>query len=169
MLTGSESERLVFRCVQPSDFKRWMSFYHDPESTRYWDGIAEDPLRACREQFDRIFERIELGHGGMNALVEKKSGNFIGLCGLLVQDVDNRKELEIGYSMLPGFRNRGYATEAAGHCKKYAFEMALAPSLISIIHIHNTPSQKVALHLGMKIDATTTYKDNPVHIFRVYP
>jgi [ribosomal protein S5]-alanine N-acetyltransferase len=169
LLYGAESERLVFRAVSTSDFESWLPFYDDPESTRYWNGIPNDPVIAGREQFAIIFQRIKKGLGGMNALVEKNSGAFIGICGLLVQVVDNRKELEIGYSLLPDSRNKGLATEAALHCKKYAFANQLAPSLISIIQVDNTPSQKVALKLGMKIDTTTSYKNNPVHIYRVYP
>jgi RimJ/RimL family protein N-acetyltransferase len=105
----------------------------------------------------------------MNALIEKSSGKLVGLCGLLVQEVNEREELEIGYSVLPAFRNRGFATEAARHCKEHAFAYQLSPSLISIIQVNNVPYQKVALNLGMCKDGTTIYKNNPVHIYRIYP
>jgi RimJ/RimL family protein N-acetyltransferase len=168
LLTGSVSERLFFRPVGLSDFHSWLPFYSDPASTRYWEGIPSDPVNACRQLFDRIFERLDQGLGGMNALVEKSSGALVGLCGLLVQEVDQREELEIGYSVLPGFRNKGFATEAALQCKKYAFGNKLSPSLISIIQVDNAPSKKVALNLGMKVDAATTYRNNQVYIYRVY-
>lgn len=168
LLTGSVSERLLFRAVEPSDFDFWLPFYSDPESTRYWTGIPSDPVIACKQQFNRIFERLEKGLGGMNALEEKSSGELVGFCGLLLQVVDNRKELEIGYSVLPGFRKKGFATEAALYCKRHAFDKQFSPSLISIVQVDNIPSKMVALNLGMKIDATTTYKNNAVHIFRVY-
>lgn len=103
----------------------------------------------------------------MNALIDKTSNTLIGQCGLLAQTVDDIEELEIGYSILPKYWKKGYASEAAKKCKKYAFENGFAKSLISIIHIDNIPSQKVAANNGMYLDKTTTYKDNPVHIFRV--
>jgi len=62
---------------------------------------------------------------------------------------------------------KGYATEAAKKCKEFAFENNLAESLISIIHVDNIPSQKVALNNGMFLDKTTIYRDNQVHIFRI--
>ena len=168
LLEGEETKRLYFRKLVPSDFNSWLPFYQDPSSTAYWEGIPKDPQTACREQFDRVFERYEDDLGGMNALIEKESGNLVGICGLLVQDVDNQQELEIGYSLLPEYRGKGYATEAAKKCKNFAFSGKLANSLISIIHIDNELSMKVARCNGMVRDKTITYKNNPVHIFRIF-
>ncbi|MGW9687087.1 GNAT family N-acetyltransferase [Flagellimonas sp. 2504JD1-5] len=167
LLENQSTERLLFRKIRPSDFDAWLPFYHDPKSTEFWEGLPSDPVEACKIQFDRIFERYEEGSGGMNALILKKTGQLVGICGLLVQTVDGIEELEIGYSVLPEFWQQGFAFEAAQKCKTFAFENNFAPSLISIIHVDNIPSQKVALKNGMYLDKTTTYKDNPVHIFRV--
>ncbi len=168
LLEGQSSERLLFRKVVPEDFNMWLPFYHNPDSTKYWDGLPIDPVTACQQQFDRIFERYREGSGGMNALILKKNNELVGICGLLVQYVDGIEELEIGYSVLPKHWRKGYAFEAAEKCKTYAFSNQLAASLISIIHIDNLPSRKVALKNGMSLEKTTTYKENPVAIFRVY-
>ncbi|MBT2162213.1 GNAT family N-acetyltransferase [Zobellia barbeyronii] len=167
LLEGEQTERLLFRKVRPSDFEAWLSFHEDKRSSEFWEGLPTDPKIACQEQFDRIFERYENNLGGMNALISKSTGEFIGLCGLLKQTVDQIEELEIGYSILPNYWKQGYASEAAIKCKNCAKEQSLAKSLISIIHIDNLPSQKVALKNGMYLDKTTTYYNNPVHIFRV--
>ncbi|RYC53411.1 GNAT family N-acetyltransferase [Flagellimonas olearia] len=167
LLEGQTTERLLFRCIQPSDFDDWLPFYHEPKSTQFWEGLPLDPIEACQLQFDRIFERYQNDLGGMNALVLKEAGQLVGICGLLVQTVDHLEELEIGYSILPQFWQRGIAIEAAQKCKEFAFEHHYADSLISIIHVNNVPSQKVALKNGMHLQKTTSYKNNPVHIFRV--
>ena len=167
LLEHQETERLLFRKVVPNDFGSWLPFHKNPESTRFWEGLPKDPIEACQQQFDRIFERYEHDLGGMNALILKETGKLAGICGLLVQEVDQKTELEIGYSILPEHWRKGYAFEAAFKCKTYAKEHAFADSLISIIHIANIPSQKVALKNGMFLDTTTQYKENPVHIYRV--
>ncbi len=167
LLEHEESERLLFRKLEPSDFEEWLPFYHDPRSTQYWEGLPSDPKEACKVQFDRVFERYDNDLGGMNALILKASGKLVGICGLLVQVVDDMEELEIGYSILPKFWLQGFAVEAAQKCKQFAFQESYSDSLISIIHVDNVPSQKVALKNGMFLDKTTIYKDNPVHIFRV--
>ena len=49
----------------------------------------------------------------MNALIDKANGKLAGMCGLLIQEVDGIRELEVAYAMLPQYRNKGLATEAA--------------------------------------------------------
>ncbi|CAZ96902.1 GNAT family N-acetyltransferase [Zobellia galactanivorans] len=167
LLEKETTERLLFRKIRPSDFETWLSFHQDKRSSEFWNGLPSDPNVACQQQFDRIFERYEKQLGGMNALISRSTGDFIGLCGLLKQTVDGIDELEIGYSILPKYWQQGYATEAALQCKSHATKHQLAPSLISIIHIDNLPSQKVAINNGMHLEKTTTYHNNPVYIFRV--
>lgn len=167
LLDNQTSDRLLYRKLTNSDFEDWLPFYNDPRSTQYWDGLPKDSVEACKAQFERVFERYQNDLGGMNALILKESGKLIGICGLLVQTVDNVKELEIGYSILPNYWLKGLASEAARKCKAFAFENNFSDSLISIIHVDNIPSQKVAINNGMYLDKTTVYKNNPVHIFRV--
>ncbi len=167
LLDGQSTERLHFRKVIPEDFEQWLPFYHHPDSTKYWEGILKDPKAACRQQFERIFERYEKSLGGMNALILRTTSEFVGMCGLLVQEIDGSEELEIGYSLLPAHWRQGYAIEAAKKCKAFAREKGLANSVISIIQVDNLPSQKVALKNGMSLEKSTFYKNNPVHIYRV--
>lgn len=167
LLEDSRTERLNFRKFKSTDYKLWLPFHLDPGSSQFWEGTPVSPEKACREQFEKIFERYQKGLGGMNALIEREQGLLIGMCGLLIQEIDGQNELEIGYSLLPEFRGMGYATEAGRHCRDHAFDNAWAESLISIIHIANTPSMKVASRLGMILNGTTQYKNNPVRIFRV--
>ena len=161
------SDRLLFRKLVPNDFESWLSFHEDSSTSKYWSGLPQNPEQACREDFERTFFRYRNNLGGKLALIEKNTGIFIGLCGLLVLQIDDKQELEIAYSLLPKFWKQGFATEAAQKCKFYATKHKLAESLISIIHIDNLPSQKVALNNHMKISSKTIYKGNSVYIFRV--
>ena len=167
LLSDEESERLYFRKVQLSDFEFWLPFHEDPASSEFWSEENLSPKAVCQKWFDNTFNRYKNNLGGMNALIDKNTGALIGQCGLLKQSIDNLQELEIGYSVLPAFRNQGYATEAAIKCKSFAFEHKMVQSLVSIIHIENKASQHVAIKNGMLLDKTTTYKNNPVYIFRV--
>ncbi len=167
LLEGQESKRLLFRKIQPADFNDWLAFHQNSKTSQYWDGLAQNPKVACAQDFDRTFFRYENQLGGKMALISKKTKEFIGLSGLLVQEIDGFQELEIAYSLLPKYWKQGYAIEAASQCKLYAIANKLALSAISIIHVANIPSQKVALKNGMKLDTTTDYLGNPVHIYRI--
>ncbi len=166
LLQGQETQRLRFRNLHTTDFDSWLPFHQNQLIARYWTIQSPDPRVACQQWFEKTFYRYENRLGGMNALIEKKSSKLIGQCGLLIQEVDGVQELEIGYSIVPFYWGHGFATEAALKCKSFAFENRLAKSLISIIHIKNVPSIKVANHIGMRLDKSTIYKGNPVNIYR---
>jgi len=168
LLEGQETERLFFRKISESYFKDWVKFFEDPTTSLHWVEERDTPTTACRKWYQKQYWRYENDQGGMNALIEKSSGRLVGHCGLLVQYVDNISELEIGYSLLPEFWNKGYAIEAATRCKEYAFQNRFSDSLISIISLTNQPSQKVALRNGMVAEKETIYHENKVYIFRVF-
>ena len=168
LLHSEETARLSFREIRRTDFAAWQEFFKDPTSFQYWTEQHQSPEIECEKWYSKQFDRYENDLGGMNALIEKASGTLIGHCGLLVQQVDGKPELEIAYSLLRPFRNNGYATEAAMHCRDFAFRNNLAQSLISIISISNTPSATVAARAGLRIDFETIYKGNAVHIFRIH-
>ncbi|MBK7650843.1 MAG: GNAT family N-acetyltransferase [Flammeovirgaceae bacterium] len=158
---------MIFRKIEKSDFNEWLKFFADPTTSIHWTEEKQSPQDACNGWYQKQFWRHENDMGGMNALIEKSSGKLIGHCGLLVQTVDETTELEIGYSLLPEFWGKGYASEAATKCKDFAFKNNLAKSLISIISLTNIPSQNVALKNGMIIEKETAYKGNSIRVFRI--
>ena len=168
MLEGQETDRLEFRFLKESDFNTWLNFFINSSASGFigMQDIAS-PYDQCVEWFNRVINRYEKDLGGMNVLIDKKTGLFIGQCGLLIQEVDNTKELEIGYSIMPEYWNMGYATEAAKKCRDAAFKNNFTDTLISIIHIKNTGSERVALKNGMVKTKQTKFKKMPVNIFRI--
>lgn len=168
LLNGEESARLKFRIVENSDFDAWIEFFRHPDCARFL-GLenAGTPYEQCQEWFRRVGERYKNNLGGMNALIDKNTGNFIGQCGLLVQEVDDRQELEIGYSIIPAYWGKGYATEAAIRCRDFAFQNDFAESIISIIHTENVRSEKVAMKNGMLKERQTIFRDMPVFVYRI--
>lgn len=168
LLEEQTTGRLLFRRLNPADYDAWLPFCADPDAVRFI-GLdpAETPEERCRGWFDRLEARYREDRGGMNALIERTTGDFVGQAGLLIQEVDGLTELEVSYSLLPRFRGRGYASEAARRCRDYAFEQDFAESLISIIHVENAPSAAVARGNGMRKMQRTVFKGFPVDIYRI--
>jgi len=168
VLFGQETERLLFRKLEESDFDTWLQFCEDPDSLKYFAFKQTDSgEEKCRQWFDKIQWRYANNAGGMNVLIDKDSGEFIGQCGLLVQKVDEQEELEIGYSLMPGARGLGYALEAAQKCRDLAFQNNFTDSLISIIHPGNHTSKRVASNNGMQHSKHTLFNQMPVDIYRI--
>lgn len=153
LLTGQETERLKFRLLKPTDFETWLGLFDAPNVAEFLD--LDPQLSAnelCKKWFDKAFHRYENNLGGMNALIDKRNNRLIGQCGLLIQTIDDEERLEIGYSILPTYWNQGFASEAAQKCKNHAFKNTLTNSLVSMVHVDNIGSEKVALKNGMTFE-----------------
>lgn len=168
LLDNQESQRLYFRRVTLDDFDEWKVFFQDAESTQFLGLPEMEPDELCRYWINLSLERSKNGKGGMNALIEKSTGAYIGHCGLLVQEIDGIEELEVGYSIIREYWGRGFATEAAIKCKEFAFQNDFALSLISIIDHENHASKRVAMKNGMKYEKDSVFHDHPVEIYRIH-
>ncbi len=169
ILTGEETARLTFRVLKKEDFETWQHLF-EKENVAVFLGL--DPNKSARELcqlwFNKVFHRYENDLGGMNVLIDKETNAFVGQCGLLVQTVEGEERLEIGYSILPQFWGKGYASEAAKKCKEYAFEHNFSESLISVIHIDNIGSERVAIKNGMSLEKhLASYDGIPVNVFSI--
>lgn len=171
---NQESERLKFREIVEEDIEKWLPFFEDVPSLRFLgmgSGFFKDHTNEerCEKWICRQINRIKEGTFGQLAVIEKSSGKFIGVGGLITRLEDGvLDEIEVTYSLLPEARGKGYATELAVHFKNWAFKNTEVPSVISIIHVDNLPSQKVAANNGMKPERKMKFMEMPVEIHRVY-
>jgi len=168
LLLNKQSERIQFRPIEEVDFDDWLPFFHNEHVKNIFKFPDSSPEELCIQWFERQFFRYENDLGGFNALIDKTTGKLLGHCGLLIQEIDNITELEIGYSLLPDYWGKGYALEAAKFCKDSAFENQWAKSLISIITHENKSSISVAKRNGLEYEKDSVYKGFDVGIWRVW-
>ena len=68
---------------------------------------------------------------------------------MTIQAVGDRSEPEVGYLIHRPWWRRGYASEAAAAVLDHAFDTLGKPRVVSLIRPDNTPSQGVAIKIGM--------------------
>jgi RimJ/RimL family protein N-acetyltransferase len=73
----------------------------------------------------------------------------------------------VGYSILPEYWGKGFASEAAIKCKEFAFDNNFSDSIISVIHPDNIGSEKVAIKNGMSVLKFVEFHDMPANVFEV--
>ncbi len=150
-----ETSRLVLREMSLNDLDLVASMLAHPEVMRFWPRCysREETEEWVRQQQDRYARH---GHGYWLAL-EKATIQPVGQAGLLTLEVDGVEEVSLGYIVHRPFWCKGFATEAGAACLDYAFETLGEPRVIAPIRPENTPSQGVALKLGMEPEKRTTY------------
>lgn len=151
-----ETERLYMREMTQADFGSLCEILQDAETMTAYEGPFNDA--EVQNWLDSQRTRYRETGFGLWAVILKESGEMIGQCGLTMQTWKEDKVLEIGYLFNRRYWHKGYATEAARACKKYAFETLRAPEVCSIIRDTNIPSQNVAIRNGMtKADSWTKH------------
>lgn len=162
-----ETERLTFRRLVEADKEIWMEFCNTAEALTFLCFEVGDP-KALDAWFEKQWGRYQDTNSGLCAMIHKDTGELIGQCGLLKQEIDGQTEWEVGYHVIPKFWKKGYGSEAAIGVKEMGFRNQVAPYIISTIHVDNVASQIVARRNGMKIWKQTTFMDLPVQIWRQF-
>src|SRR5687767_1303061 len=151
-LQNHHTERLLIRPLVKEDIVIWKTYFDDPEYLKYiilpvQEGLSN--LEKTEFWFNKQFDRYKENRFGLMALIEKSSGELVGQCGLLLQELEGEPMLEIGYHLLKQYNGKGYATEAAQFFKKLAFDNNYSNAVVSMIDIGNHLSEKVAMRNGM--------------------
>ncbi len=165
-----QTERLYMREMTQDDFPSLCKILQDEETMYAYEGAFTDA--EAQEWLDRQLARYQKWDFGLWAVILKETEEMIGQCGLTMQPWKDEEVLEIGYLFERAHWHKGYATEAARACKRYAFDTLRANEVCSIIRDINEASQNVAVRNGMTIADTWTkhYRgvDMPHYRYVVY-
>lgn len=149
-----ETDRLYLREMNQDDFLSLCRILQDDETMYAYEGAFSDA--EVQEWLDRQISRYQKWNFGLWAVILKETDEMIGQCGLTMQPWNDEEVLEIGYLFERLYWHKGYATEAAKACKKYAFEILNADEVCSIIRNTNNASQQVAIRNGMVVKDSWT-------------
>ena len=142
-----ETERLILREYVQEDFDALKAIISDAETMKFYPKPYDD--KGVQRWLDWNFDNYANLGFGLWAIELKSTGEFIGDCGITMQIINKKIVSEIGYHINKNHWNRGYATEAARACKKWAFENTSFRRLYSYMNAENTASARVAEHNGM--------------------
>lgn len=160
-----ETHRLFMRELTMNDISDLSLVLSDEESMQHYPhAFSEDEVRKWIE---RNIARYKNDGFGLWAVIRKGDNQLLGDCGITFQNIDGEILPEIGFHIIKSYCNRGYATEAADACKRYAIDVLGFKSIYSYSEIRNIASQKVSSKIGMK-RVKTFRKDGIEEIVMVY-
>ena len=161
------TEQLSLRHFHILDVEPMVQVFGDPEVMRFGDGAQTSEwvqawLRTCLERYYQTW-----GFGPY-AVVKRQDQTVIGYCGLFFfPEVNGQPEVEIGYRLARSAWGKGYATEAAGAVRDYAFHILGIKRLIAMIDPSNVASIRVAEKIGMRYENEVMLEGytHPDHVY----
>ena len=142
-----ESERLRLRHFAPEDLEALEKVIGDPVAMQWYS--APFDREGVRSWIERNINRYQREGHGLWAMVLKSSGELIGDCGCVLQEVEEKQQVEIAYHVRRDLWGNGYAPETAHACMDYAFTTLGAEHVISMIRPGNRNSIRVAEKNGL--------------------
>jgi RimJ/RimL family protein N-acetyltransferase len=113
-----------------------------------------------------------LGHWALRGyghwvLEDKASAAFVGWAGLW--SPEGFPGREIAWTIVPAARGRGLAQEAGRRARAFAYETLGWTSAISLVHVDNAPSIRVAERLGATFECIVPFRGSDSAIYRHPP
>lgn len=138
-----------------------MTVTADPEVMRYLGGSLG--RQQSWRQLALFAGHWTLRGYGIWAVERKEDGVLVGRAGLW--NPEGWFGLEVGWTLARAAWGNGYATEAGRAAMDWAWTALDAPDLISVIHVDNVASQRVADRLRLRWVRDDTLNDQPVLIY----
>jgi len=143
------SKRLGFRNWHHDDLDEFTALNANPLVMEHF------PNTLTREETAEFIDRLiaHFDRHGYNYFAAEviRTGELIGFIGLAYQTYDAPfcPATDVGWRLKPSAWGRGYATEGARRCLRFAFEQLGLERVISTCTLSNTKSEKVMKKTGM--------------------
>jgi RimJ/RimL family protein N-acetyltransferase len=159
-----ETERMVLRPFTVDDADAVYGIFSDPVAMLFSITGVRDRAATAVWLARAIAIYDEHGYGFWAAIL-KETGAYVGHAGLLPQEVEGRREVEIAYWFLRSHWRRGLATEAACACRDRGFRELDRRRLISLIVPENVASRRAAQKVGMILERETVWKNTRMFVY----
>ena len=143
-----ETDRLILREYTLEDFDGLYAILSDPETMQHYPTPYDE--KETMRWLNWSFDNYQTYGFGLWAIELRESGEFIGDCGITMQNIDGEILPEIGYHIHKNHWRRGYAKEAAAAVRDWCFQNTAFDAVYSYMTHANVASYSTAASVGMK-------------------
>ena len=148
-MTLLTTARLALRPFTPDDAAFIVELLNDPGWLR---NIGDRKVRTQDDARDYL-RKGAMAHAAqhgfaLSAVQRSIDGALIGMCGLIRRE--GLDDVDLGYALLPAYRGRGYAREAAAAWLAWGFERCGLKRIVAITSVDNAASGNVLEAIGMR-------------------
>ena len=163
MRLSLETSRLALRPMTLEDEPALAEVLGDAVTMRWYPHPFS--REEVRDWIERQISRYPSGTG-LLGVVEKQTGQLIGDCGVVWQEVEDQMELEVAYHVNRERWNQGFATEAARALIDHAFTDIGVDHVVSMIRPENIASRRVAEKNGLIMSRVVFWRNYDHCIYR---
>ena len=160
-----ETERLYLREFTNEDFASIADVISDPETMKHYPKPYDE--NGVQRWLSWSLENYEKYGFGWWAMILKETGEFLGDCGITMQNIDGELLPEIGYHIQKRYWRCGYGSEAARGVRDWAFENTDFDSIYSYMTIENVASYATAESIGMKRIKEYVDEDERLYVYAI--
>jgi RimJ/RimL family protein N-acetyltransferase len=143
-----ETERLFLRNYTMNDFDALYEIMSDAETMQHYP--APFDATRTRRWIEWNLENYKQYGFGLWAIVLKETKEFIGDCGITIQNIDGKMLPEIGYHIHKKYWRQGFAKEAAQTVRDWVFQNTHYDTIYSYMKYTNIASYSTAVSIGMR-------------------
>lgn len=148
-----ETERLIVREWQKSDYKDLFEFASDEQVTKYLHFKTYENEQTAKERIDNLIESYKKNPLINNfALMTKNEKKVIGDINISTYKSQAGGSVHIGYTLNRSYQGKGYATEAVIGALKFIKKNNIAKRIEATHDIENSKSGNVLKRAGMTFE-----------------
>jgi RimJ/RimL family protein N-acetyltransferase len=143
-----QTMRLTLDRFVRSDAPSFAAYRSDPETARYQGWTAPYELAAALTLIEAQIDRTNVANGEWLQIALRLDGELIG--DVAVAMASDGRVADIGYTLVPAFRGRGFAVEAVGALVDRLFACTDVEQARASLDPRNKTSGRVVERLGFR-------------------
>jgi RimJ/RimL family protein N-acetyltransferase len=145
----TETARLRLEPLGPEHLEELLALRSEPLVSEWFGGFLD--TAAAEERLASSVAEWEEGLGSWSAY-RLEDGDYVGQGGPRWFDVEGRRVVEVGWSLMPRHWGRGYATEIGAAGIDLAFDVTDVEEVVAYTLPENSRSRAVMERLGLSYE-----------------
>jgi [ribosomal protein S5]-alanine N-acetyltransferase len=154
-----ETERLHLRRLTLDDAGFLIEVFNDPAFIRF---VGDRNIRTIDDAESFLekgpFESYRRHGYGHHAVIRKADSQPLGICGFIKRDA--LEDVDIGFSLLPPYRQQGYGFEAASAMMAHGRDTLGFRRIVAIASPDNDASIRLLGRLGLTYERMVQLSEN---------
>ena len=168
VFTNIETNRLVLKCIDPSDRDFIFEEFQNDFINRYL--YDEEPMTDI-SQADKLIDfytTVEPRNQNRWILIDKTTNTKLGTCGFHLWNPDT-KEVEIGFELMEQYNGKGYMREAVEAITEFARNKMKVKIINAIVCIENKNCTKLLERQGfIKVGEDEIEYRGQIYLHNIY-